>query len=149
MKREKCADVCKHAPPGKKWPCVDCDMRYHDRAEPITNADHIGILSGANVTTAPIDTNVLELDELGLFREKMSKTTKEPSIYIWKEAIYLCDDQRDIAKHVTRISVDGIMFSDTGIDGPYRYLKPEHVVDGQKVIVSIPGVTGPIDGGAE
>ena len=30
-----CADVCKYAPPEKgKWPCEDCDMRYHDRAEP-------------------------------------------------------------------------------------------------------------------
>ena len=30
-----CEDVCKHAPPEKgKWPCEDCDMRWHDRAEP-------------------------------------------------------------------------------------------------------------------
>ena len=24
--RKKC-DTCKHDPPSKKWPCVDCDMR--------------------------------------------------------------------------------------------------------------------------
>ena len=30
-----CEEVCKHVPPEKnKWPCVDCDMRWHDRAEP-------------------------------------------------------------------------------------------------------------------
>lgn len=30
-----CKEVCKYAPPEKnKWPCVDCDMRCHDRAEP-------------------------------------------------------------------------------------------------------------------
>lgn len=29
-----CEEVCKHAPPKKgKWPCEDCDMRWHDRAE--------------------------------------------------------------------------------------------------------------------
>lgn len=28
-----CETICKYAPPGKKWPCVDCDIRYHDRAE--------------------------------------------------------------------------------------------------------------------
>lgn len=28
-----CKDICKHAPPGNKWPCIDCDMRVHDRAE--------------------------------------------------------------------------------------------------------------------
>jgi hypothetical protein len=31
---KKCEDICKCAPPEKKWPCVDCDMRCHDRAEP-------------------------------------------------------------------------------------------------------------------
>ena len=31
---KKCEEVCKHAPPKNKWPCVDCDMRCHDRAEP-------------------------------------------------------------------------------------------------------------------
>lgn len=32
---KRCAEVCKHAPPEKgKWPCEDCDMRWHDRAEP-------------------------------------------------------------------------------------------------------------------
>lgn len=31
---KKCEDICKHAPPSNKWPCVDCDMRCHDRAEP-------------------------------------------------------------------------------------------------------------------
>ena len=30
---KKCEDICKHAPPSNKWPCVDCDMRCHDRAE--------------------------------------------------------------------------------------------------------------------
>lgn len=29
-----CEDICRYAPPEKKWPCVDCDIRYHDRAEP-------------------------------------------------------------------------------------------------------------------
>ena len=29
-----CKDICKHAPPGNKWPCIDCDMRVRDRAEP-------------------------------------------------------------------------------------------------------------------
>ena len=39
---KRCEDVCKHAPPQKdKWPCDDCDMRYHDRAERKTNADRI------------------------------------------------------------------------------------------------------------
>ncbi len=34
-----CADICKHAPPKKgKWPCEDCDIRFHDRAEKPTNA---------------------------------------------------------------------------------------------------------------
>ena len=29
-----CEEVCKHAPPEKdKWPCMDCDIRFHDRAE--------------------------------------------------------------------------------------------------------------------
>lgn len=28
-----CETMCRYAPPEKKWPCVDCDMRYHDRAE--------------------------------------------------------------------------------------------------------------------
>ena len=28
-----CETICKYAPPEKKWPCMDCDMRYHDRAE--------------------------------------------------------------------------------------------------------------------
>ena len=33
-----CADICKYAPPIKgKWPCEDCDLRYHDRAEPKTS----------------------------------------------------------------------------------------------------------------
>lgn len=32
---KRCEEVCKHAPPEKgKWPCEDCDMRFHDRAEP-------------------------------------------------------------------------------------------------------------------
>ena len=31
---KKCEDICKYAPPENKWPCVDCDMRCHDRAEP-------------------------------------------------------------------------------------------------------------------
>ena len=32
---KRCEDICKFAPPEKgKWPCEDCDMRYHDRAEP-------------------------------------------------------------------------------------------------------------------
>ena len=32
---KRCEDICKYAPPEKdKWPCVDCDLRYHDRAEP-------------------------------------------------------------------------------------------------------------------
>lgn len=32
---KRCEDVCEHAPPEKgKWPCEDCDMRWHDRAEP-------------------------------------------------------------------------------------------------------------------
>ena len=30
----RCEDICKHAPPENKWPCIDCDMRWHDRAEP-------------------------------------------------------------------------------------------------------------------
>lgn len=30
---KKCEDICKHAPPSNKWPCVDCDTRCHDRAE--------------------------------------------------------------------------------------------------------------------
>ena len=30
----ECETICRYAPPGKKWPCVDCDMRVHDRAEP-------------------------------------------------------------------------------------------------------------------
>ena len=31
---KRCDDVCKHAPPVKgKWPCEDCDIRWHDRAE--------------------------------------------------------------------------------------------------------------------
>lgn len=29
-----CAEICVHAPPSKKWHCIDCDMRVHDRAEP-------------------------------------------------------------------------------------------------------------------
>lgn len=38
LKEEKkswnaCETICRYAPPEKKWPCVDCDMRYHDRAE--------------------------------------------------------------------------------------------------------------------
>lgn len=36
----KCADICRYAPPSKKWPCVDCDMRVHDRAEPKDNNDY-------------------------------------------------------------------------------------------------------------
>ena len=32
---KSCEEVCKHAPPEKdKWPCKDCDIRWHDRAEP-------------------------------------------------------------------------------------------------------------------
>lgn len=31
---KKCEDICKYAPPENKWPCIDCDMRCHDRAEP-------------------------------------------------------------------------------------------------------------------
>lgn len=31
---KSCEEICKHAPPENKWPCVDCDMRWHDRAEP-------------------------------------------------------------------------------------------------------------------
>ena len=34
LKKIRCQDICKHAPPGNKWPCIDCDMRFHDRAEP-------------------------------------------------------------------------------------------------------------------
>lgn len=30
---KKCEDACRFAPPQNKWPCVDCDMRWHDRAE--------------------------------------------------------------------------------------------------------------------
>ena len=34
-KRENtCETMCRYAPPTNKWPCVDCDIRYHDRAEP-------------------------------------------------------------------------------------------------------------------
>ena len=29
----KACVTCKYAPPMKKWPCVDCDMREHDRWE--------------------------------------------------------------------------------------------------------------------
>ena len=29
-----CKDICRYAPPGNKWPCIDCDMSVHDRAEP-------------------------------------------------------------------------------------------------------------------
>ena len=28
-----CETMCRYAPPEKKWPCVDCDMRHHDRSE--------------------------------------------------------------------------------------------------------------------
>lgn len=32
---KRCENICKHSPPEKgKWPCEDCDMRVHDRAEP-------------------------------------------------------------------------------------------------------------------
>lgn len=31
---KNCDDICKYAPIGKKWPCIDCDVRWHDRAEP-------------------------------------------------------------------------------------------------------------------
>ena len=34
-----CEAVCKYAPPENKWPCVDCDMRWHDRAEQITRQE--------------------------------------------------------------------------------------------------------------
>lgn len=37
-----CKDICKHAPPGKKWPCVDCDMRVHDMAEPPEKGGEVG-----------------------------------------------------------------------------------------------------------
>ena len=30
----KCEDICRYAPPSNKWPCADCDLRYHDRAQP-------------------------------------------------------------------------------------------------------------------
>lgn len=34
-KTRKICDTCKHDPPSKKWPCVDCDMRDPaDRWEP-------------------------------------------------------------------------------------------------------------------
>ena len=37
---KKCEDICKHAPPEKgKWPCEDCDIRYHDRAEGVDIKD--------------------------------------------------------------------------------------------------------------
>jgi hypothetical protein len=37
---KKCEDICKHAPPEKgKWPCEDCDIRYHDRAEGADSED--------------------------------------------------------------------------------------------------------------
>lgn len=29
----KSCKECKFYPPEKKWPCEDCDMRFHDRAE--------------------------------------------------------------------------------------------------------------------
>lgn len=29
-----CEDICRHAPPEKKWPCIDCNMICYDRAEP-------------------------------------------------------------------------------------------------------------------
>ena len=32
---KRCEEICKYAPPEKgKWPCMDCDLRWHDRAEP-------------------------------------------------------------------------------------------------------------------
>ena len=34
---KKICDTCKHNPPSKKFPCVDCDMRTHDRFEKQTN----------------------------------------------------------------------------------------------------------------
>ena len=37
---QHCEDLCVHAPPSKKWPCIDCDMRYHDRAEPPKEEEH-------------------------------------------------------------------------------------------------------------
>ena len=39
---KKCEDICKHAPPENKWPCVDCDMRCHDRAEPKEEVVNVG-----------------------------------------------------------------------------------------------------------
>ena len=39
---KKCEDICRHAPPSKEMPCVDCDMRCHDRAEPkITHIENV------------------------------------------------------------------------------------------------------------
>ena len=40
---KKCEDICKYAPPENKWPCVDCDMRFHDRAEQITQQEFIPV----------------------------------------------------------------------------------------------------------
>ena len=51
---KNCKDICKHAPPEKgKWPCEDCDMRWHDRAEPkITHYTHDGIIYGSSATNS-------------------------------------------------------------------------------------------------
>lgn len=38
--KTRLCDTCKHNPPTKKWPCVDCDMREPaDRWEPKDGPD--------------------------------------------------------------------------------------------------------------
>ena len=42
----KNCNTCKHNPPSKKFPCVDCDMRTHDRFEKTNTAEWITVSKG-------------------------------------------------------------------------------------------------------
>ena len=54
-------------------------------------------------------------------------------LYLQKDGAFLCDNVPQSAKYVMRINADGIMFSETGIDGPYRFYTFKNA--------KIPGIT--------
>ena len=75
---KKCEDICKYAPPENKWPCVDCDIRCHDRAEPKEEV----------VDVSKTDFDIIQSNTENLKKYIESVTLKSTNIQMDEKCVY-------------------------------------------------------------
>ena len=103
-------NTCKHDPPSKRWPCVDCDMRESaDRWEP----KEVNNLTESSLTYKALDTisRTAVLDLIADYDLSMGQVVRgihalpsaqpEPD---WTEIMVVCDNCGHII-HVKRVNV--------------------------------------------